>query len=418
MARWESSCDVAGTCPECGLHFDWADLLREDRARLPGFIEHPGHGGAWTGFAFLSRALRTWTWALWPPRFFARVCMHHRFDILRLLLWLPVLCGAMYLAAAACMFVGTFVQAGAAMGPALAAERAAMATINDLCVGLVHVTPRWTVLVRLSSHRAPIWLFPGLAAWAVAPLLLLALSDTRRLMKIRAAHVFRAAVYGCAWIVPIFALRLVNRAGMVVLVSLDRWVGTPRTLVVELTGSACSCPPGATSSVAWWRWMTGGGTWRSRVGGAAASAGRVRWCSGSASPRVLWCSFSIVAWSDSLFEWPSPPEVWWLSETESEDEPTGSHANTVFIRNLNEVFFPNRVWSVDFRKDPQRCNLGIDRPLTIEDTDPLPMVRRDRVSARHAERSGRQIGRGFGRLCVRLGWTRNGCTSQSVGHGA
>ncbi|MBX3403063.1 MAG: hypothetical protein KF699_06580 [Phycisphaeraceae bacterium] len=230
---WKTACDLTGTCPECGLHFDWADLLREDRARLPGFVEHPGHGSSWLGGAFLFRALRTWTWALWPPRFFARVCMHHRFDVLRLLLWLPALCGTMYLAAAACMFAGTFVQAGAVVGPALAAERAAAATINDLCVGLVHVTPRWTVLVRLSAHRVPIWVFPGLAAWAVAPLLLLSLSDTRRLVKIRAAHVLRAAVYGCAWIVPIFALRLVNRAGMVVLVSLDRWVGTPRTLVVR-----------------------------------------------------------------------------------------------------------------------------------------------------------------------------------------
>lgn len=233
-ARWQSACDLAGTCPECGLRFEWADLLCERRARVPGFVEHPGHGRAWLGAAFLWRALRTWAWTVWPPRFFARVRMHHRVSLARMLLWLPALCAAMYAAAAGCMFVGAFVQAGGVAPAADALERATIETVNDSALGVAFVTPRWTALFRPVARHVPVWLLPGLAAWAVAPLLLLALSDTRRLVKVRPVHVLRAAVYGCAWVVPLFALRLANRAGMVVLVSLDRWVfASPRALYVR-----------------------------------------------------------------------------------------------------------------------------------------------------------------------------------------
>lgn len=233
MARWESSCDVAGTCPECGLHFDWADLLREDRARLPGFIEHPGHGGAWLGAVFLGRALRTWLWTLFPPRFFARVKMHHRFNLARMLLWLPALCAAMFLAAAACTFVGSAIYFST--GPAAAAiEQALNHTVNEVGLNIASFTPRWQLRMNLGRVRLPIYLLPAAAAWALVPVLLLALPVTRRRARVRTVHVLRAAVYGCAWIVPLFALRLINRAGMVVLVAADRWLfGSQRPLYVR-----------------------------------------------------------------------------------------------------------------------------------------------------------------------------------------
>ncbi len=62
--------------------------------------------------------------------------------------------------------------------------------------------------VRFPGGAAVAGLGP-LGAWAVMWAVMLCLPDTRRVSKVRAAHVLRAGVYGLAWLVPVLVWRTV-----------------------------------------------------------------------------------------------------------------------------------------------------------------------------------------------------------------
>lgn len=86
-----------GTCSECGLRFEWADLLDPSQRRLAGFFEH-----ASGPVRVIIAAWRTLAWSLWPPMFWNRVRLEHRIVATRwpawpLMLLVPTglgLCGA------------------------------------------------------------------------------------------------------------------------------------------------------------------------------------------------------------------------------------------------------------------------------------------------------------------------------------
>ncbi|MFG0245129.1 MAG: hypothetical protein ACF8MF_03640 [Phycisphaerales bacterium JB052] len=40
IATWQSQCPLEGTCPECGLAFDWADVFDPSRVHLSWYVEH------------------------------------------------------------------------------------------------------------------------------------------------------------------------------------------------------------------------------------------------------------------------------------------------------------------------------------------------------------------------------------------
>lgn len=43
FSAWTRACPLTATCPECGLTFDWADLLNPSRQRIPWLYEHAKH---------------------------------------------------------------------------------------------------------------------------------------------------------------------------------------------------------------------------------------------------------------------------------------------------------------------------------------------------------------------------------------
>lgn len=81
VESWRESCAVQGVCSECGLGFEWADLLRVDRQRLPWLYEHAGRW--WNAWAML----RTLWMLTLPWRFWGRVRVHHRVAWGRLASW-------------------------------------------------------------------------------------------------------------------------------------------------------------------------------------------------------------------------------------------------------------------------------------------------------------------------------------------
>lgn len=87
IAAWTDHCPTQGQCSECGLAFEWANLLNSRLQDLPWLYEHAHH---WLSpKTFAATAVR----ALIPWRFWAHVRLHHRVCARRLLLYvvLPLL---------------------------------------------------------------------------------------------------------------------------------------------------------------------------------------------------------------------------------------------------------------------------------------------------------------------------------------
>lgn len=83
LSSWREQCPLHGVCPECGLTFDWPDLLRLDRQRDERFIEHTSK---W--WRLPRAAWRTWWRALYPPGFWRWVRLHHEVRPRRMMVWL------------------------------------------------------------------------------------------------------------------------------------------------------------------------------------------------------------------------------------------------------------------------------------------------------------------------------------------
>ena len=90
VATWTEQCPMEGVCSECGLEFQWADLLNPGRQKLSWLYEHARRW--WNLRAAWSTAIR----ALIPWSFWRRVQLHHRVEPRRLALWAPLLMFMLY----------------------------------------------------------------------------------------------------------------------------------------------------------------------------------------------------------------------------------------------------------------------------------------------------------------------------------
>jgi hypothetical protein len=98
IASWNDQCPIEGQCSECGLAFDWANLLNSKLQDLPWLYEHAPHW--WSPRTFAATAIR----ALVPWRFWAHVGLHHRICARRLLLYVVL---PLILTYAASVMIGT-----------------------------------------------------------------------------------------------------------------------------------------------------------------------------------------------------------------------------------------------------------------------------------------------------------------------
>ncbi|MAO24335.1 MAG: hypothetical protein CMJ35_11355 [Phycisphaerae bacterium] len=95
IATWQSQCPMHGTCPECGLAFEWADVIDPSRARLGWYVEHaPG----WR--SMLRRSLPTLWYLLIPNRYWRRMRMESPRSVKRFVLWVALVLMILYIVAA------------------------------------------------------------------------------------------------------------------------------------------------------------------------------------------------------------------------------------------------------------------------------------------------------------------------------
>jgi len=82
IATWQSQCPIRGTCPECGLMFEWADVFDPGRVRLAWYTEHADHKRA-----MIRLTIPTLWMLLIPNRFWKRVSVERTVFPIRVWVW-------------------------------------------------------------------------------------------------------------------------------------------------------------------------------------------------------------------------------------------------------------------------------------------------------------------------------------------
>lgn len=207
-----------GVCSECGLGFDWLDVLQPERREVPWLVEHAEGRGRVVRAAWL-----TWVRTFLPFVFFARVRVEHRVHVWRLLLWLvlvlvPVHVAASLLATARVAVLPSLIGGGAGVVRAwsvldyVSVWLYPVVTLRPSASGAAGgLLPPRVVPTLLD---APEWVFPALAMHAAYAVMLLLLPGTMGSAKVRGVHVLRALVYGLSWVVLLSAFRLGRNAVM------------------------------------------------------------------------------------------------------------------------------------------------------------------------------------------------------------
>jgi hypothetical protein len=196
VAAWDraepAACPLEGLCSECGLKFAWVDVLRPDR-HLPGWsFEHAASRA-------LMRLPGTWLRAALAPWLWWRLRMGHAVVVWRVVAFAVVCLLGFHVAC-------TVLAAWAALANQTMVARlpgAALDPVAGLGTLLLDPYQPWPVGTRKSLVSYWAW-------WAVIgtlciPTMFLVLGGTFARLRIRRAHLARAAAYSLAML-PCIAL--------------------------------------------------------------------------------------------------------------------------------------------------------------------------------------------------------------------
>jgi len=227
IARWNDSAappTPRGTCVECGLNFEWIDVLDPSRRNLPGFFEHS------RGFMnFFASAWQTWSWTVLPWRFWSRVQMHHDVRAKRALCWVLALWASVswIVALETLAIVLHFRSSTAFFGrpqPLLQPSdwwipAWPFVTYNDeasnWASGLNGDTGMlgwraWPVIPTI-IFGTPVGVWTAVLANLGFAIMLATLPHTRSAAKLRIAHLMRGAGFGFGWLASAMLLLIVEQ---------------------------------------------------------------------------------------------------------------------------------------------------------------------------------------------------------------
>lgn len=197
-------CPLHGVCSECGFEFEWSRVLNAEKYKLPWFYEH-GRGVG------LRRAWRTWQrmvvpWRFWRPSDGVRLDTPS--NAWRLVVWLPLLIGSVWFIRSTLDVLRILVTIW--FDPQYAGVRAGAAgwrwwvgaIANPYLSGLGQVAPAPGGGLRFYPYiQVPYAAQAWATCAALMPLLLLMLPHTRAMVRVRATHIWRAAVYSTGLVV-------------------------------------------------------------------------------------------------------------------------------------------------------------------------------------------------------------------------
>lgn len=256
VASWTDECPLRERCSECGQEFESARVMRPERYQVRWLFEHAPDKSFGLG-----RAWMTWR-RLWrPSRFWARdggVRLDTQVVPRRLASWLPMMLVSTWLIGGVLRGVFTIIwyyttQRGALVRPTLTRQDWAMELINPFLLPVGEID-----LTRSPIFEGDVLLPYPVKAWLAAcmlmPLLLLALSRTRAMAKVKRSHVIRAGVYGCGllvvWPVNLYLSALLSTdPGSLLVLHPVTWSHERFGLVVQ----ACAAVLGLIWFAAYWR---------------------------------------------------------------------------------------------------------------------------------------------------------------------
>jgi hypothetical protein len=181
VGLWEDCCPLRGTCSECGLEFDWGDIQRQ--RRLHWLFEH-----AWRQQPLRS-FLRSFLAVLRPWRYWRALGMTDAFRpvgcvlfaVLSILVTPLALCGWDTIA----VWYEQVIQGGSSL----------------VSLGGIIEDIKWACAVDFEYIFARHFSAVSAAACIVTiPAAFVLLPFTRRVCRVRARHLFRAAAYSVGWL--------------------------------------------------------------------------------------------------------------------------------------------------------------------------------------------------------------------------
>ena len=206
ITTWTTQCPLQGTCPECGLQFDWLNIFDPTRTRLPWYTEH-----APSIYQLITRTPSTLIRLALPHKFWKLMHSTIVINLKTLIVWFALLALASHLATSAIYAVDYYLKiknrAGWGWNRFTNGGLYAYAELafNSVFRGIFEMwTPKDanglnTVAIQLNPFAAfsniylrPISISIGInLMWF---LVLVVIPTTRRIAKIRTAHVLRAFI--------------------------------------------------------------------------------------------------------------------------------------------------------------------------------------------------------------------------------
>lgn len=259
VAGWQRRCPLHGTCAECGLEFEWAEILSPTRKPPSWCVEH-----ASGPVKLVGRGVKTLLRTFRPWQFWRDLRMSHEIKWRRLIGYTIALTGALYILLCVChgaMAVSMARQVatwgvpvgGRWAGPPNAADEflhAALLPFSGQSIAGRGSSPRelfvYTWLPALGAAALLLLLHAlSAAGFAVLPI-------SRRRANVRWAHIFRITVYGLGLLVPLVVLVL---CGTCLAVQWRSPISPLGALVLRAAVVyACALVP---FELAWWSLATG-----------------------------------------------------------------------------------------------------------------------------------------------------------------
>jgi len=215
ITTWKTKCPLQGQCPECGLTFQWFTVLNPDHTKLPWYTEH-----APKLTATFKRTPTTLLRLILPPIFWRRLPVTATITLPMLIKWCIALVLIAHLLASVCSGLGRWQAFDARLYKTFSAvfQNGAMSII-EICFNALFA-PLFTISGSAIGTPTIQWGSPyyefreeyiatitlALGASFLWQIIMTAIPTTRKIAKLRDAHILRATILSMTQIVLVFEM--------------------------------------------------------------------------------------------------------------------------------------------------------------------------------------------------------------------
>jgi hypothetical protein len=208
---WTDSCPTEGVCTECGDTLDWSLVFDPDRETKRWYTEHAPSAIR----AVLRRTLPTIGMLVLPSRFWKRLDTNAKLDLWMLVRWSIGFLGTLYVLTTLVLVVASFAQRLYLTTTYWGQNQPAPGSAGTVLGSMIRAPEAWFEAFGFAStfpmspnRAASLWIDADVASGAISVslfaivstlvwlMIMGAVPTTRRLAKLRYAHIFRAVMIG------------------------------------------------------------------------------------------------------------------------------------------------------------------------------------------------------------------------------